>query len=158
MVKWAPEKNVQELLSKSVLASKTFLIWIFQMGCRINVSCVDVFHCSPHPGATGCESVGMLTCFKPKHETFSFFFKPQQTVIVLWGSWGNETENDDLTKPNENTTKTWAYRWLIARLQYLQCVSNGVTAVLRYTIDIMYGIPDHSMVSQVLEPHIAAWG
>ena len=28
------------------------------------------------------------------------------------------------------------YRWLSARLQYLQCVSNGDTAVLRWAIDI----------------------
>ena len=36
-----------------------------------------------------------------------------------------------------NTTKSW-YRWFSARLQYLQCISNGETAVLHWgwAIDI----------------------
>ena len=32
---------------------------------------------------------------------------------------------------------TWIYRWFSAKLQQLQCVNNGVTAVLHQVIDIL---------------------
>ena len=40
--------------------------------------------------------------------------------------------------PNIGSRKT-AYRWLWASLQQLQCVSNAVTAVVRWAIDMQYG-------------------
>ena len=37
-----------------------------------------------------------------------------------------------------NVVMNISYRWLSTRLQYLQCVSNGDTAVLHWTIDIYH--------------------
>ena len=39
------------------------------------------------------------------------------------------------------------YRWFSTRLQYLQCVSNGDTAVLHYAIDMQY----HNHVACILK-------
>ena len=45
--------------------------------------------------------------------------------------------------PREHDQQKPHYQWLGPRMQYLQCISNGDTAVLHYVIDIMetYGEP-----------------
>ena len=57
-------------------------------------------------------------------------------VKKTWGWWRNHAHYAvDVMKANvygmlANNVVVFEYRWLSARLQYLQCVSNGVTAVL----------------------------
>ena len=48
------------IISIYVLASKIWLIWIFQIWCQIDVSCVHVSHCWPPTRAINCESGQML--------------------------------------------------------------------------------------------------
>ena len=48
-------------------------------------------------------------------------------------------------------TGVWShpYRWLSARLQYLQCVSNGDTAVLHYAIDMILHVSPSRVIYDV---------
>ena len=65
--------------------------------------------------------------------------------IPLLAIFGSILKNHDcwITGAYFNTT----YWWLIARLQYLQCISNGDTAVLHQAMDMM----SYHKISQSLE-------
>ena len=122
-----------------VLASWRLLVCIFQMGCRINVSCADVSCCSSPAGA---ESLWMLACFKPKHETFLVYSNHDK----LWLSrcqWSN-------SEGAEGMTPTWR-RHQLETFSMLQARWISLTRASDVELWCFLWSAPEQMVEQTLE-------
>ena len=64
---------------------------------------------------------------------------PKEYVFIFKWSQGFD-EYDTLQMVTVILAGTWCSQWLSARLQYLQCISNGDTAVLHWAIDIVVAL------------------